>query len=153
MDQSGFEKMVPLPASVPSVGEPYSMISILLLLLMGSIFYILAQYYHLTFEEWSIWKGLAVVLPLVFMEYNFVLRANHMARLSGWSVVQIFMTIICLNFVVLLGFNKIFIGDTITWSDFLAVGMVAAAIGISYKEPPLQSAASASSSSSSSLET
>lgn len=109
-----------------------SMFMIFFFLLMGSLFYVLAQYYHLTLEDWSVWKGLLIVMPLVFLEYNFVLRAGHMAHASGFSVMNIFLTTMCMNFVLLYIFNQIAIGDPVHGTDAIAFGLVAGAFALSY---------------------
>jgi hypothetical protein len=110
----------------------YPFFLILLFITMGSLFYVLAQYYHLTIQDWSVWKGLAIVMPLVFCEYNFVLRAGHMAKESGWSVINIFLMTMCMNFIMLYGFNKIAIGDPIESRDILALGLVGGAFALGY---------------------
>ena len=53
--------------------------SVYLLIYIGTIFYVLASYFHLTQDAWTFKKALATAIPFVLIEYTFSLRGNYYA--------------------------------------------------------------------------
>ncbi len=49
----------------------------LLYVYIGTVFYTLASYYHLSLKDWTLKKALIIAVPLVLIEYIFSLRGNH----------------------------------------------------------------------------
>lgn len=113
----------------PSFGAFY----ILLFLFLGSIFYVFAQYGHLILGEWSIMKAFMVALPMVFIEYQFVLRGTHAAREEGYSAINTLLLVMIFNFINVYAFGKIALGDSIEWKDLISFTMVLGAFALSYK--------------------
>lgn len=56
--------------------NPYS---IYLYIYIGTVFYVLASYFHLLQDNWSFQKALFTALPFVLIEYMFSLRGNYYA--------------------------------------------------------------------------
>jgi hypothetical protein len=52
-------------------------ISSILFIYIGTIFYALAAFYHLSFKEWTFTKAFIVAIPLVIIEYIFSLNGNR----------------------------------------------------------------------------
>jgi uncharacterized protein (DUF486 family) len=50
-----------------------------ILIYIGTLFYTLAAYYHLSFKNWTFKKAMMTAIPLVLIEYCFVLPGNHLA--------------------------------------------------------------------------
>ena len=48
------------------------------LIFIGTIFYVLASYYHLKIiNNWTFLKALAIAIPFVLIEYSFTLHGIH----------------------------------------------------------------------------
>jgi uncharacterized protein (DUF486 family) len=105
----------------------------LALLYLGSVFYILAQYGHLLLTDWTISKAMIIALPLVLIEYVFVLNGTHSAKISGENPLNILLLVMCFNFVNIYIFGKIAFGDKTTGKDFLAFGLILLASALTYK--------------------
>lgn len=50
-----------------------------ILIYIGTIFYTLAAYYHLSFKTWTLQKAMLTAIPLVLVEYIFLLTGNKKA--------------------------------------------------------------------------
>jgi len=76
-------------------------IGILFLIYVGTIFYTLAAYYHLTFgNKWRFIDAFLVAIPLVVIEYTFSLPGNHYANLILKLSAQNILTItVCFYFI------------------------------------------------------
>jgi hypothetical protein len=67
---------------------------------IGTIFYTLAAYYHLSLKDWSFLKALKIAMPLVFIEYTFSLRANRsLNKTFNNNSVQILLITMCFYFI------------------------------------------------------
>jgi hypothetical protein len=55
-------------------------IAIILLIYLGTIFYVIASYYHLKLKNWTLLKSLMIAIPMVMCEYQFSLRGNYLAH-------------------------------------------------------------------------
>ena len=62
------------------VATVFHWIFVLAVIYLGTAFYTIAAYYHLTLKNWSFLNALIIALPIVFMEYQFSLRGNFYAR-------------------------------------------------------------------------
>jgi uncharacterized protein (DUF486 family) len=111
---------------------PNNFLVIILLILVGSVCYALAQYSHLLLGDWTILKGLAVSIPFVLVEYLCILNANHMAHENGIHIMQIFLMIMCLNFVAIFAFSRFAMGEDISGKDGIAFALIASAFALSY---------------------
>ena len=50
-----------------------------LLIYIGTVFYVLASYFHLSENNWTFQKALFTAIPFVLIEYMFSLRGNYYA--------------------------------------------------------------------------
>lgn len=50
-----------------------------ILIYIGTIFYTMAAYYHLSFKNWTFQKAMMTAIPFVLIEYCFTLPGNHSA--------------------------------------------------------------------------
>ncbi len=124
--------MPPLPSVIPAPGGS-SYVVIILLLMLGGICYAFAHYSGLLLGDgWTLMKSLAISIPIVIVEYAFVLSATKMAKDNGSSVMQTFLLIMCMNFIGVFGYSKLVINDPVNFKDVLAFGLVAGAFGLSY---------------------
>jgi uncharacterized protein (DUF486 family) len=55
----------------------YEQFKAILFIYIGTVFYALASFYHLSFKEWNLVKALLVAIPLVIIEYLFSLNGNR----------------------------------------------------------------------------
>lgn len=70
------------------------------LIYIGTVFYVLAMYTHLSFKPWTFTKAIAFALPLVVVEYIFALNGDHIAHTTlGLSAQQILITTMTFYFV------------------------------------------------------
>ncbi len=104
-----------------------------ILLYLGSVFYILAQYGHLLLTDWTITKAMLIALPLVLIEYMFVLNGTHSAKISGENPLNILLLVMCFNFVNIYIFGKIAFGDKTTGKDIIAFFLILLASALTYK--------------------
>jgi hypothetical protein len=81
-----------------------------LFIYIGTVFYSIAAFYHLSFEHWTLNKALLVAIPLVILEYIFSLtgnkQLNHLYNINPLSILLItmcfyFINLWLLNFFVL----------------------------------------------------
>lgn len=117
-------------------------IVIIIMLLLGGICYAFAHFGHLLLgDSWTLAKSMAISIPIVLVEYLVVNKATKMAKDSGSSAMQIFLLIMCMNFMAIFGYSKLIIKDEVSYKDFLAFGLVAGAFGLSYNPhelPPIK---------------
>ena len=55
-------------------------VKILSLIYIGTIFYTLAAFFHLSIKEWTFTKAFLLAMPLVAIEYVFTLNGNKEAN-------------------------------------------------------------------------
>lgn len=74
---------------------------IIAFIFIGSVSYTIASYYHLKHSaQWTFLKALMIAVPFVFIEYQFSLRGNFLARsVLGMNAVQITILTIIFYFV------------------------------------------------------
>lgn len=124
------------PPKIPG-SSGYAGFTILLFLFLGSLFYVLAQYAHLMLGEWSLLKAFAIAIPMIAIEYQFVLRGTHAAREEGYSPINTLLLVMIFNFINLYTFGRVALGDSAELKDLLAFSMILGAFAISYR--PLNS--------------
>jgi len=67
---------------------------------IGTIFYVLASYYHLTLKDWTFKKALFIALPLVCIEYFFSLRGNrYLNEKYNINAIEILLITMCFYFI------------------------------------------------------
>jgi hypothetical protein len=67
---------------------------------LGTIFYTLASYYHLSFKEWSLKRAFTLALPFVSIEYFFSLQGNkYLHDYAGKNSIEILLITMCFYFV------------------------------------------------------
>lgn len=81
---------------------------------IGTIFYTLASYYHLSLDEWNLKKALLIAIPLVIVEYIFSLRGNKILnKVFDINPVSIMLITMCFYFVNTWLLNYFFIKNEI----------------------------------------
>lgn len=77
-----------------------SNIKILSLIYVGTIFYTLAAYYHLSIKDWTFIKAFTMAVPLVAVEYIFSLHGNRYANsILNFNALQILLITITFYFI------------------------------------------------------
>lgn len=77
-----------------------SNIKILGLIYVGTIFYTLASYYHLSIKDWTFIKAFTMAIPLVAIEYIFSLYGNRYANsVLNFNALQILLITITFYFI------------------------------------------------------
>ena len=73
----------------------------ILLIYIGTIFYVFAAYYHLTMhDKWTFLKALMIAIPFVLIEYCFSLHGNYfMHHDLNYSTMDILILTICFYFI------------------------------------------------------
>ncbi len=96
------------------------------LIYLGSIFFVLAAYYHLSYKPWTFSKALSTALPLVCIEYIFSLNGNHMAHEDlDLNPIQILIITITFYFINLWLLNYFVIKKTINLKkEIVAFGLI-----------------------------
>ena len=76
-------------------------IKILLLIYIGTIFYTLAAFFHLSIKDWSFKKAFITAMPLVVIEYIFTLngnkKANEILKFNPLQILLITMSFYFIN--------------------------------------------------------
>lgn len=105
----------------------------ILLIYIGTCFYTTASFYHLKLQNWSFWKGYAIAIPLVCIEYIFNIWGNKYANLNGLNVVQIMMLIIAFYMINIWIINVFVLkqNTVVLWRELLALLLLISAIVIS----------------------
>ena len=100
-----------------------------ILIYIGSIFFVLAAYFHLSFKEWTLKRALITALPLVFIEYCFLLPGNHKAKEELLlNPIQILVIMLVFNFINLWIFNRFVSKSKLNYKrEILAFGFIIAA--------------------------
>ena len=77
------------------------------LIFIGTIFYVLASYYHLKIKNnWTFLKALAIAIPFVLIEYSFTLNGIHQSyTYLNHSTSTILIITICFYFINMWIFN------------------------------------------------
>jgi uncharacterized protein (DUF486 family) len=99
----------------------------------GSVFYVLAQYGHLLLANWTIWKAMSIAIPLVCIEYLFVLNGTHGASTAGESAMNIILLVMCFNFVNIYLYGRLVLKQESDIKDLLAFILVLIASALTYK--------------------
>lgn len=105
---------------------------IILLIWIGTVFYTLASYYHLKFNEWTFTKAFILAIPLVLIEYNFSLRGNQYANKKlGYNATQIALITVCFYFINTWLLNKLILKNTfVAWRESIALLLIILALYI-----------------------
>ncbi len=108
----------------------------IILMFMSAVFYTIASYFHLEFEDknWNITKALLIAMPIVFLEYNCSLRGIRLAHNNGFTSNQIFLIIVCFCFACLFILNKFILGDRTTVYDIIAFLLLIVVFCLSYPD-------------------
>ena len=77
------------------------------LIFIGTIFYVLASYYHLKMiNNWTFFKALLIAIPFVLIEYSFTLHGiHHSYTYLNHSTSTILIITICFYFINMWAFN------------------------------------------------
>jgi len=105
------------------------------LIYAGTCFYTAASFYHLKLKHWTFWRGYALAIPLVCVEYVFNIWGNKLATLHGLNVVQIMMLIISFYMVNIWVLNVFVLKQrqtqVVAWREALALALLVGAIAVS----------------------
>ena len=73
----------------------------ILLVYLGTVFYVFAAYYHLSLDEkWTFWKAFTIAIPFVIIEYLFSLNGNYyLHSMFDYSPIDILIITICFYFI------------------------------------------------------
>jgi uncharacterized protein (DUF486 family) len=97
-------------------------ITIISLIYIGTVFYVIASYYHLQIKNWTLLKSLIIAIPIVLCEYQFSLRGNYLAhnvlKLNSIQIVLITMVFYFINAWLLNYF--ILKNNVIWWREIIA---------------------------------
>lgn len=107
-----------------------------LLIFIGTIFYTLAAYYHLTYNKnWTFLKALAIAMPFVLIEYTFSLRGiHHSYKYLNHSTSTILIITIIFCFISMWLFNYFILKNRTNvnlFKEFLAFVLIIIAFYIS----------------------
>jgi hypothetical protein len=100
---------------------------------IATIFYVLAQYYHLSFNTWSLKRAFTIAIPLVIIEYYFSLTANYEANsILKMNPVQILLITMTFYFINTWLFNYFILkNDISTWREILSFVLIIGAFMLS----------------------
>jgi hypothetical protein len=107
----------------------------LFLIYIGTVFYVIASYYHLQYKEsWNFFTVLGIAIPLVILEYFFSLHGNHYAHFfHHMTPLDILIITMCFYFINLwlLNFFVLKNNKHNPYSETIAFALVIAAFVIS----------------------
>jgi hypothetical protein len=103
------------------------------LVYLGTVFYTLAAYYHLSLRNWTWTKAAMVAIPLVLIEYVFSLRGNrYLNEYSGFNPTRVLLITMCFYFVNLWLLNYFVIGNpVVVWREITGFLLILAAFAVS----------------------
>ena len=105
------------------------------LIFIGTIFYVLASYYHLTIiKNWTFIKALLIAIPFVLIEYTFTLRGiHHSYTYLKHSTSTILIVTICFYFINMWAFNYFILNqrNISLFREFIAFLLIISAFYIS----------------------
>lgn len=103
------------------------------LIYIGTVFYVLAGYMHLSFKRWTFKRALIVAMPLVLIEYIFTLNGNRRAhKFMGLSAQQILLTTMVFYFVNLWILNYLLLSHEVhLFNELIAFALIIGAFMIS----------------------
>ena len=104
-----------------------------LLIYIGTIFYSLAAFYHLSIKEWTFIKAFLIALPLVIIEYIFSLNGNRrLNELYKFNPLSILIITMCFYFINIWLLNFFIIKNNINiLREFIAFILIICAFLIS----------------------
>jgi hypothetical protein len=104
----------------------------ILLIYLGSCFYTIASFYHLSFgANWRFWRAYALGMLFVYVEYVFNVLGNKSAN-RYLTVFQIMLLIIAFDLVNLYVLNALLLKNRIRLvRDGVSMLLIAAAVAIS----------------------
>jgi uncharacterized protein (DUF486 family) len=107
--------------------------SYIVLVYLGTVFYTLAAYYHLSIRDWTWTRAAVVAIPLVLIEYVFSLRGNrYLNEYSGFNPIRILLITMCFYFINLWLLNYFIIGNQIViWREITGFVLILAAFMVS----------------------
>jgi len=90
---------------------------ILLFIYLGTLFYSLAAYLHLSiYHNWTFMKAFLIAIPLVILEYQFSLRGNRYANTElKLNAVQILIITIAFYFINVWIINHFILKNSVVW--------------------------------------
>ena len=71
----------------------------ILFIYIGTIFYVMASYFHLSFKDWNFKKAFIVAIPLVGIEYFFSLQGNKHLNEENINPISIVLITMCFYFI------------------------------------------------------
>ena len=114
-------------------GEHY--IFTLFMIYMGTLFYVIASYYHLKLREnWNFFMALGIAIPIVVIEYAFSLHGNYYAHFFfNMTPLDILIITMCFYFINLwiLNFFVLKNSNHNAYSELIAFLLVLGAFTIS----------------------
>jgi len=114
------------------VASAFHWVFVLAIIYLGTAFYTIAAYYHLTLKNWTFLNALLIALPIVFMEYQFSLRGNFYARKHlALNAVQILLITTIFAFINNWLLNYFVLKHPLVWwRETIALALIAAAFFI-----------------------
>ena len=105
---------------------------------IATIFYVLAQYYHLSLDTWSLTRAFTIAVPLVIIEYYFSLTANHEANsILKINPIQILIITMTFYFINTWLFNYFILkNDVIVWKEITSFILIIGAFMLSSNIKP-----------------
>lgn len=91
-------------------------ITIFMMIYLGTALYIIASYYHLKIKNWTFLKALVLALPIVLCEYQFSLRGNYLANtILKFNAVQIVLITMIFYFINAWLLNVFVLKQSVIW--------------------------------------
>ena len=102
----------------------------ILFIYIGSIFYVVAAFYHLSIRDWTFLTAAAIAIPLLIIEYTFSLRGNRFANkyLSATKILILTMIFYLINITIL---DTIILQNGVSYKDIIALLLVITAVYVS----------------------
>ncbi len=104
-----------------------------LFIYIGTIFYVIASYFHLSIKKWNLKQAYLIAIPLVMVEYYFSLNGNHDAnqvlKLNPLQILLVTMSFYFINTWLLNYF--VIKNDIILWRELLSFILIISAFYVS----------------------
>ena len=102
----------------------------ILFIYIGSIFYIVAAFYHLSIRDWTFLTAAAIAVPILILEYTFSLRGNRFANkyLSATKILILTMIFYLINLTIL---DTVILQNGVSYRDIISLFLIIAAVYVS----------------------
>jgi uncharacterized protein len=103
------------------------------LLFISNIFMTFAWYGHLRHQSLSMPKAILISWLIAGLEYVFMVPANRLGAMSGWSAYQLKVAQEAITLVVFIGFAWLYLHEKMQWNHLVAFALIMGAVFFTFR--------------------